>query len=107
MSSVRDAAALKKIEETIHSYYLLHSYGNELALLLAVSNACELHCSAEVQAKTWMYVGLYYGAVHDAGCAFERAFEWDPAVELDADLAMPAVKEAFAAARTRVCGEVT
>jgi len=103
----RDRAALRKVEEVINDHYLYVGLDNGLALLLGTSDACEARCSAPVQARVWMYIGILYGSgmarPDQAQCAFERAIAWDPGVPFDKDLATEATKAAFAAARARVC----
>jgi hypothetical protein len=52
-----------------------------------------------VQATIAMYVGLVRGSgrqdLPGASCAFRAALEWEPSIELDAELATPPVKAAF------------
>lgn len=107
-TSDRDTAAMTKMTEALNVYYLNGMWENQLLILFGVSDACQTHCSPQVQAKAWMYAGLLYGAalqdLEACQCAFETAILWDPAVVLDAQLATPAAKKAFEGAHRAICG---
>jgi hypothetical protein len=107
VTGLRDAAALRKVDEVLSSPGFHGDVDQDLALLLSTSTACGAHCTAPVQARVWMYIGLWYGSglanLENARCAFENAFDWAPAVPFDEALATEAVKATFAGARARAC----
>jgi hypothetical protein len=105
----RDKAALQKIDEAVHDYYLSVNFDARFAILVGTSKACETECTASVQALIWMYLGIFYGSafqnLEDARCAFEVAIAWDPNVLLDAESSTAKTKAAFAAAWRSRCAE--
>lgn len=98
----RDAAAKKKIDESINSHYLATNFDKAEGVLLGTIKACEDKCSPQTLARAWMYVGIVRGSGRSdqdgAAAAFQSALALDPNVKLDAGLATEETQATFQSA---------
>jgi hypothetical protein len=89
------------------SHYMSMQLDRDRAKLLHASETCETSCSPGVQARLWMYVGVYSGSgmqdYQGAQCAFRVALDWDPNVVLDEALCTPETKAVFRRAHIDAC----
>jgi hypothetical protein len=102
-----DQKAIRRLEEALFRPRLSVDLDQMLRDVLAASEHCEDRCSRAMQAKIWMYAGLVLGSgrrdLKGAQCAFEVAFQWEPDVAVERDLASEEVSGVFARTRRRFC----
>ncbi len=101
-AGTKDSSATQHVAKTMDSLYQQGAFDETEAQLLGTLKACGEQCSASVEARIWMYIGVVrVDGRHkpaQAKQAFDEAVKLDPGVQIDRAIASPAAASLLAKA---------